>query len=391
MTRLSILKALVPAALLIVSCAPKEQNKDVPQMSFKAAQEYGLDTKTSLDGTKVLWSASDKISVFSSTCKNGETYSINSDDAGKGEATFTGNAVGAAPWYALYPADERASMDNLSLSMNLPARQIYAADGFADGSNPAVAVSSTEKLSFKNLCGILSLQLTGSATITSIELVSAAQEALWGAGTVDMSWTDAPVLVLSSTADEEHRKLTLDCGEGVTLSQTPTVFNLIVPAGTLGSGFTVIVHDSMGGEMAKVTQNSDLVAVRSHVKRLSAVEYAPTDSDFLSVELPGIFDLSGAEPKEILVAEPGVQFAFRDPENGMGYFRMQSLESGYALIVEYPSPIEVGSSSTLKVSSLGITPSLDASVQVTLLKNDDGFLYFQDFDNKRGYLVIELD
>lgn len=391
MTRFFPLSLTAIAAFLLLSCAPKEQSKDVPQMTFRASQEYGLDTKTSLSGTKVLWSASDKISIFSATCTSGETYSINSEDAGKGEAGFTGNAVGSAPWYALYPADGMASFADGAISLSLPAVQQYAADGFADGANPMVAVSSTDKLSFKNLCGILSIQLTGSATISSIEVISAAQEALWGPGTVDISWTDAPALVLSAAADDDHRTLTLDCGEGVALSSTPTTFNLVLPVGTLGSGFTVKVHDITGGVMVKETANTSLIVTRATIKRLNAVSYVPTESAFLSLEIPGIYDLSGGVPVPLKAYKSGDQLAIRVTTDGKRYFRIQNLEDACALIIEYPSSVQVNSVYTLKVSSIGETSIPDATVQATLLLNEDDALYFQDFENNRGYMIFDVD
>ena len=371
-----------------MSCAPKEQGKDVPQMSFRASQEYGLGTKTSLSGTKVLWSASDKISVFSASCTAGEIYTINSEDAGKGEATFTGNAVGSAPWYALYPADAMASFADGAISLYLPDEQKYAADGFADGSNPMVAVSSTDKLSFKNLCGILSIQLTGSASIMYIEVVSAAPEALWGPGTVAMNWSDAPALEMTAQADDEHRTLVLDCGDGVALNSEPTTFNLVVPAGTLGSGFTVRVYDTAGGVMVKETANTGLLTERTTVKRINAIPYAPTESVFLSYQYPGVYDLSSGIPEPVMVFEYGDQIALREMTDGSYISRIQNLEKGYALIIEYPGSLEVGSTYTLKVSSIGEASVPDASVQATLLKDDGDFLHFQDFENNRGYIIM---
>ena len=389
MTRFNPLSVTVIAALLLFSCAPKEQGRDVPQMSFTASHESGLDSKTSLNGTKVLWSASDKISIFSATCTGGETYSINPDDAGKGEAVFTGNAVGAAPWYALYPADGMASFGEGAISLSLPASQAYAADGFADGSNPMVAVSQTDKLSFKNLCGILSLRLTGSATVTSVEIITAAQEALWGTATVDMSWADVPALVMTAATDEEHGKLTLDCGEGVALGADPTTFNIVVPAGALGGGFKIVVNDSNGGQMEKTTANTGLVTERAKVKRLNPIEYVPTVSGFLAHEVFGIYDLSSGKPVAVKAYEKGVdQYALHFLTNA-NEFRIQNLEKGFALFVTYPAGLNVGDSCQLTISSIGETGVDDATVNAVLVQRESNKIWLQDSASQRGYILYE--
>lgn len=389
MSRFYPLSVFTAVSLLLFSCAPKEQGRDVPQMTFTASQESGAHTKTSLNGTKVLWSASDKITVFSGSCPGGETYTINSEDAGKGEAKFTGNAVGAAPWYALYPADEMASFGQGAVSLALPAVQAFAADGFADGVNPMVAVSSTEKLSFKNLCGILSLKLTGSATITSVEITTAADEALWGTGTVDMSWTEAPALVMTAAADDEHRKLTLDCGEGVALGSDPTTFNFVVPAGTLGGGFTVVVKDSNGSQMEKTTANTGLVAERAKVKRLNSIEYIPTVSGFLTHDVFGIYDLSSGKPVAVRAYEKGVdQYALHFLANA-NEFRIQNLEKGFALFVTYPSGLNVGDSCQLTIASIGETGVDDATANAVLVKRESNKIWLQDSAAERGYILYE--
>ena len=251
-----------PALLaLFVACTLQEPGEETLMMSFRAVQESSNGdsedlpdaTRTYMQGTKVLWSASDCISVFGAGSTTGVTYSINAEDAGKAEAAFTGEAVGAAPYYALYPASSSAKLSGSTLSLKLPATQSFVEGGFAPGINPMVAATNGQTMQFKNLCGIISITLSGNATIKSVKLTSMSAEPLWGDATVDMNYDGEPVLVMKSAGDESHRSITLDCGNGVSLKRTGVEFRIVVPVGSLAGGFRILVTDANGGEMAKET------------------------------------------------------------------------------------------------------------------------------------------
>lgn len=380
---------LFSASLLLASCAPGEQAKDIPQMTFSASREDGALSKTSLEGASVLWSSEDKISVFSSSAAAGETYTILEGGAGKAEAKFSGNSVGTAPWYALYPADDAASLSDGVLTVGLPGIQKYSPNGFADGVNPMVAVSSNDKFTFKNLCGILSLQISGEGvSVASITLTSTAGEALWGKGSVDMNWKDAPALVMEK--NESCSSLVLDCGEGVALGASPAVFNFVVPVGTLAGGISVKVCDTAGNEMIKSSGNQGLVSERAVVKRLAPIQFVPTGSAFLSETVFGVYDLGSGTPVAVKSYVKGDdQYALHALSAQKYSFRFQNPDQAFALFVEYHAGLEVGSECQLTISSIGETGVDDCTVKATLVKREGTTDWFQDFENQRGYIVFE--
>lgn len=381
---LSILSALI----VLAGCNIQEPGRDSAKVSFTATQETDGGSKTSLSSNHVLWSAADEISVFSSTVTAGERFAIAPDDAGKGTAKFSGNSVGNGPYYALYPAGT-ASMSGSVLSLSLPATQAYAEGSFASGSSPAVAATSGTDFQFKNLCGLLSVRLTGSTTVTSISITSNKSEALWGAATVDMGYSDVPSLVMAAPATEDNRTLTLDCGSGVELSSAPTEFIFVVPAGSLSEGFTLKVSDNCSAEMVKKTASNANI-VRSVLSPMSAIAYVETASPFLNLTNYGVYDLSGAAPVAVKQYVKGTdQLALRSYANGSYTFRIQSLATKSALLVSMPYNVTEGAACSLKLESIGSTGVADGTVTASLLKADDGRLWFKDNTNNRGYIIAD--
>lgn len=374
-------------ALALCACNVQEQGKDAPQVSFRALQEQSGSVRTSLDPDfHVLWNSGDALTVFSSGSPGGEQFVISQEDDGKAEATFTGNSVGSAPFYALYPASAGASFDGTAISFTLPGTQDYAAGSFSQGSNPMVAKATDDIFKFKNLCGMLTVRLKGSATITSLSVKSNKAEALWGPASVSMDYTDVPVLVLDAPSDEAHSTLTLDCGEGVTLGDTATDFFFVIPAGTLSEGFTLTATDATLGRMVRQTF-TNVEIKRSRCNPMAAIAYVQTESPFLSIDNYGVYDISSGTPIPIKEYTRTVdQLALRSYINET-IFRIQSLETKTAILVTVPVGMEIGGSYSVKLESVGSTGIANATVTATLVKSQDGRLWLEEESGGRGFII----
>ena len=338
-----------------------------------------------LDGTQVLWTENDQISIFSNSNSNGEIYSIKAEDAGKDKASFTGVDVGAAPWYALYPADAAASISDGKLLFMISGVQTYKEGSFGTGANLMVAVSSTGNLNFKNLCGILGIQLTGTGVISSITLTTLAEEVLWGSASVDLGYTDAPSLVLTQSVEEPHKTITLDCGAGVELGDTPKTFFFILPPGALGSGFRMEVFDNEGHSFVRES-NKDITAERSKLKRMEALNCTFSDTSFLSCEEYGVYDLTKNIPEGIRVYDESAdQLALRSVTSST--FRIQSLVNANAISIVFPKNLAEGGTCQLSISSAGTTGVSDATVNAVVLKLADGKCWLTDEASTVGYII----
>ena len=190
------------ASLLAMACVKENDESTLPEaqeMTFSAANECGY-TKTGLQetetGAKVLWLATDKISVFDGTSANCEF----STTEGGETAEFSGKAVAiadGASWYAVYPYSVTNSISVTTISTTLPAVQKVESNAIADGVNVTAAKSATSSFQFNNLCGLIRVGIPAEfSALKSVTINS--DKAIAGAFTVDCSG-DFPVFGAASS------------------------------------------------------------------------------------------------------------------------------------------------------------------------------------------------
>ena len=261
-----ILSAL--CALVLIACAKSDEDMvavpaTAPETIYASFEEP--TTRTYVEQDKYLrWHAEDEISFFSTTYNLQYRFQGNTGD-NNGSFTkittdlVTGNAL--ANNYAVYPyAASTAISDEGVISVTLPATQTYAENSFGRGANTMVAATNgtmDNVLRFKNAGGYLKLQLYGTdVTVKSVALQGNKGEKIAGEATITAAYGNDPVVTMADTATDV---VTIDCGEGVTLSNdatTPTTFWFVLPETTFAEGFTVTVTDTEGGTFVKSTSNS---------------------------------------------------------------------------------------------------------------------------------------
>ena len=245
--------------------------------------ESSDQTKTSLVNSgdqmgSILWATGDAVSAFLGTDGNSK-YTLEESSNGSTTGTFaqTAGVVGTAidGNVLLYPydADAAVSMSEGAATVNftLPATQAYAADSFASGAYPMIAVSeSVGSFGMKNILGLLEVALhcEFAASVSKIEFI--ADVPVCGAASVTASVDGEPSLVLN---DAQSKTVTLNCASPVALSNdknAKTKFYIALPAQAY-EGFTLKVYDSNGYQMIETTANT-LDLKRSKVKTIS-LEY----------------------------------------------------------------------------------------------------------------------
>lgn len=280
MKRRILIPACVLAAALLAGCNKDENIQgltDISTTTFQAFTESG-GTKTFLENGgseteshSVLWVPGDAIGIASASDFSRYEYK---GDGQTDFAEFEGDPVHGDYFYAVYPYSEKAALSGDMLSFELPSVQEYTPLSFAPGVFPMVARSESTVLEFKNLCGLLKINLTGTETISSITFRSSGQ-GVSGPATVSMDYESVPELVMS---DGAGMSVTLDCGEGVALNGTvPMPFYIVLPAGTYDD-FSIVVTSADGGVMTK--SNSGLVINRSMVRPTSDVEFVPDGTGY---------------------------------------------------------------------------------------------------------------
>lgn len=194
---------------------------------FTATTESGT-TKTSLspdgDNYDVLWSNGDLITIIDeATTPNVGVYSTASTSTQADFSYSSGTEVTTPGYKAWYPS----TVYNDG-TPTLPATQTYVAGNISGA--PMYAESATNSLPFKNICGIIRLNVsTTQAGLSVRRIILTADQGLSGVISNSASLvTDAWVAAVSGTAG-----VTLDCGAGgVAIGTSATPFLIAVPANT---------------------------------------------------------------------------------------------------------------------------------------------------------------
>ena len=276
MRRVQLLLLTTMATLaMTVGCKPDPQLNGAESGFTASLEPQQPQSRTSLNGYQVLWSAGDTIAVYktSDPGAKGEPFGLNAADDGCPEGRFaseTHNDYTASPCYALYPSVADGGLAGSTLTVNLPGEQQYRKNSFGPRANLAVARGAGDgKLSFNNLCGLLAVSVTAAEAITEVRLTTLGEEALWGTGTVDMTYADKPALVMAAPADGAQKTLTMKVDENLAQGQVLTpgstvditggtftgtgetswLFCFVVPTGTLAQGFLVTILTSDGKYM----------------------------------------------------------------------------------------------------------------------------------------------
>ncbi|MBQ0129870.1 MAG: hypothetical protein KBT57_08555 [bacterium] len=316
------LSMICMAALLVMamSCKKNEEGTNADGKGFRASMEAQTgDSKTHLEGSSVKWDSGDAIRVVNgatpAACFDFTTDAVEKD--GCVEFTPSSQDVDDSffqPSYtAYYPADK---YDPETGKVTLPATQTYVKvnkddsnyDSFGKGCNPMIAKSETEQLSFKHLCGILALPLTGTCTVASIKLTAINNVKLWGEGTVDYSGND-PVLTLDAGSRTGANSITMNCGtDGVTLSATAaTTFYFVIPAGVNLGGISVELTDKAGNVWNNSTPAMTMLIERKKVASMAAIAVETHNPNFPIGAIPGRFTIN-ANKDQVCFSRGNLQY-----------------------------------------------------------------------------------
>ena len=233
--------AAASALLLCSSCQKQEQPEfKAADKTFTAAIDQELTKTTITSDFKVNWESTDKINV------NGAVYSATPDGSDATKASFTKDSGDdpSSPYKAIYPASLYVT-DHFEF----PAEQTYVSGKF---NAPMYAESTTESLSFKNICGVVCFALKGTAKVKSISVT--ANEDVYGTFTID---TDNTAVLFGS-----GKTVTLDCGDGVQLNgSTATSFYVYLPPkSSYSAGMKIVITDTDGKVYKQTTTKAVTIA-----------------------------------------------------------------------------------------------------------------------------------
>lgn len=273
-------KSILLVLFSILACQSEiDQNENAIPMSFYAGIEIPKDpilTKTVLDGSpsdafrNVLWEYQDEVYV---TNGSQSAKFINTSQGTSEIALLEGQLAEGANYFAAYPFNIVTNSSASSFSVDLPSEQTYCADGIDSEAFPMVAQCKEGVFDFKNICGILVVQLLGEQTITSVSFSGKDSDGnalpVAGKGTVAVGYSDVPTLVMDNSSD---KYVSLLSSTGVKLSTTtPTAFHIVLPSGTYDT-FELAIATKDGSMMA-VNSSKALSIKRSQRTTAAALTY----------------------------------------------------------------------------------------------------------------------
>ncbi|MCQ2359890.1 MAG: hypothetical protein MJ009_00210 [Paludibacteraceae bacterium] len=265
-----------------VKTLEQSQNEQAGTMTFHCVSDPQSSLKTTVkaDGVTPIWSENDQIRITNATNLDmlaTNVYSI-SNGAGTTYAEFTGSSF-TGPYYAIYPARAKGAMfpsftSNGEIAFEIPNVQLYREGSFAEQTAPVVAYSETTDLNFKQVCGYLKLGLNGSGTISHIRLTDTSGFAI--SGTFVVKPADETPIATVATLDNKgcwngksyaagNNTITIDCGDGLTLSGTDKYVWFVLPVGALEHGFRLLAYTT-DGRVAEINATANNKITRGNVK-----------------------------------------------------------------------------------------------------------------------------
>ena len=255
------------ATLVLTACQQEtnpilEATETLPDnhLVFKATTESSA-TKTELSDNgsnfDVVWRAGDRITIVDGAATpNVAVYSTESTTTHADFTPYTSDEVDTPVYKAWYPAN----IYNAG-TPTLPAIQTYVADNISG--SPMYAESGNTSLAFKNICGIIRLNLSTTMIGKSVSSISlSANEGMSGAiSNAATLADDSYIAAVSGTAG-----ITLNCGAGIDISTTPTAFYFSVPAGTY-TNFSITVTTTDG--LSQTRTAASIVVGRSSMTNIT--------------------------------------------------------------------------------------------------------------------------
>ena len=249
------------AAVFALSCATDTtETVRIDEQSFVTESSISLSLEGSrtqlgekVDGVyQLLWSEGDKISA------NGvESAEAVIDENNPARAIFNFNEVLAETNYIAYPA---APAGKVLFAEN----QLHAGNTtFDQGAATMYSIATSDGIEMKHLTGVLKFGITGSATLTKVQVSTVDETPISGA--FDCDFANGTI---TPTA-EAKSVITYSFGEGVQLSATPTYAHIALPAGEY-SLLRIRIYDSDGGIMlAEVRAPSSKPIKAGYVREFS--------------------------------------------------------------------------------------------------------------------------
>ena len=298
----------ITALLVLAGCNDVDfiDNPTGSKGSIKATLEKGNATSRLAvgDGNVLKWAAKDAFVIFSANGTLNETWTL-SQGAGESEASFTGNVIEGSLIGAAYPASANPVMEGKVLSMTLPNKLEYNADGGCDLPMWASFGNLEQGISFKHLCAMLKISVNdipeGYKTLT-VE----ADKPITGNFYVDVDAQTSDKILLPVEGSEGF-SLVVSFDEITNDADNDRVFYLPLPVNDYGFIKVCITNGDRAVELKEWT-NRSIQRRKVYWTSLTQKESDAKNTAELSAEIQGLTANNATMeitiPNQLEVTEP---------------------------------------------------------------------------------------
>ena len=426
MKKFRLLTAIAVVAMFMTSCEMFGEDgfgADDKKARFLAYTEKASRT-TMGNNYSVLWSEGDAIALLGVSSENlVEAGMLTlSNGAGTQSGVFEGDLEQKYDNYcAYYPADrvQNVYTNGLFIADYPSTDAIYTERNFVDGANPMVATGNEKDgLQFRNLCGILELQLTGSGNVTNITIESGQNDpVISGQFIVDATTCQTAPYAAS-------KFISAQLAEPIALSSTSRSIYAILPPGEYNE-LRITTYDESGNATTRLAKNT-ITIERSMITPVSEFDhqtvekphitatYIEEQSNFTVVRYRAVFNNLAAGASRALFSEASYnkyvgeglsdlaiiqQYGAAIPESGDYQVNVQGLHGQKVvfLFAAYDESNNWGDIQKLEIMVKNIP--IDESYSVTIRQNptitsNSITAYFDavpDAGVFRGYLIKTSD
>ena len=293
------LMTFAAALLALASCSQKETVPtlvdDGPDTFYAYSREAvsGDETRTTYTN-QLVWTPGDELTIYTGSDANKRFVLVEGEydthaRFSRADDDFYSAKVALEANYAVYPYSPTTQISSEGvIYYELPQAQKYASyrggrlGTIVPGSYPMVAVTENRKdqdLFFKNLCGILVFNLTGTDRIRKIDVKGNDGELMCGYMTVTSGPTRSadPIIEMydQNASWQKHTTLWVTEGsEGYLDTETPTEFWVAIPSGTYAKGITVTFFNELGQYMTK-SLDEEVIIHRNGIQPMGTLEFIP--------------------------------------------------------------------------------------------------------------------
>lgn len=258
-------------AVCFTACNKEELTEEVvdPESEFQGiADEIEIpedeteDSKTVLNrnaigsGGTISWTNGDLVSINGIVYKAARRTETNIADFSK---NVSGSKAAMPPFTAYYPA----SIYNNG-TITLPSTQTYNGTTLSSVMPMYVKSTTSRKLPFKNICGLMELRIKGSGQVQNI--VITADKAIAGTCTIDAN-NNAVV----ATSGSKTVTLNMPSTKPTLNTSTETIFYIALPPATYTS-LKFTINKVGGGKWEATSNNGSMVVERNKIHRLPITE-----------------------------------------------------------------------------------------------------------------------